>query len=63
MKALSLVLVFVFLIIGIGYAMGWLQFFVHEPGTHHIKHAILAWVLALLSLIWFRFQSSPQPSR
>jgi hypothetical protein len=62
MKALAIALAVIFFIVGILYMMGTLQFLAHQPGPH-MKHAIIAWVLALLSLVWFRFQSSPQPSR
>jgi hypothetical protein len=44
----------VFLIAAILYATG------HGyPAGVHEKHAILAFVLAVLALVWFRFQSTP----
>lgn len=58
MKPLALVLALVFFVVGILYMTGTLQFLVHDSGPH-MKHAIVSWVLALLSLIWFRFQSQP----
>lgn len=64
MKIIALILAIVFFVIGLGYALGFLQLFVsHSEGTHHVKHAILFWVLAFLSIIWFRFQSAPRASR
>ncbi len=63
MKALAIVLALVFFVAGILYMTGMLQLFAHHETGPHVKHAILAWVLALLSLIWYRFQSSPQTSR
>jgi hypothetical protein len=27
--------------------------------AHHVTHLVVAWVLALLCLIWARFQSAP----
>ena len=62
MKIAAIILAIVFFVVGLGYAMGWLQFMVSsaEAGGHHVKHAILFWVLALLALIWYRFQSAPQ---
>ncbi len=57
MKALALLLAAVFLIAAILYATG------HGyPSGIHTKHAILAFVLAVLALVWFRFQSSPASS-
>jgi hypothetical protein len=28
--------------------------------THHITHLVVLWVLALLCVIWARFQSAPR---
>ena len=62
MKTLALVLAVVFFIAGIMYMTGKLQFATDDTGPH-VKHAIVSWVLALLSLIWYRFQTSPQRAR
>ena len=59
LKILAIVLALVFFVTGILYMTGTLQLLAHEGGPH-MKHAIVAWVLALLSLVWYRFQSSPQ---
>jgi hypothetical protein len=46
-----------FLIAAILYATG------HGyPSGVHTKHAIVAFVLAVLALVWFRFQSAPAGS-
>lgn len=58
MKALALALAVIFFIVGLAYAMGWLQLFTSEASPHHVKHAIVFWVLAFLGLIWYRFQSN-----
>lgn len=58
MKALAIVLAIVFFVCGILYMTGTLQLFTHDTGAH-VKHAIACWVLALLALIWYRFQSQP----
>jgi len=57
MKQLALLLAVVFLIIAILYWTG--HFY---PSGVHTKHGIVAVVLALLSLVWYRFQSA-SPSR
>ena len=61
MKPLSLVLAVVFFILGILYGLGKINFFTASGGTHehHYSHLIICWFLALLCLIWFRFQSQP----
>ncbi|MGB8266067.1 MAG: hypothetical protein WCE44_07085 [Candidatus Velthaea sp.] len=57
MKAVALLLAVVFFVIAILYLTG------HGyPAGVHYKHAILAFVLAVLSLVWFRFVSSPASS-
>jgi hypothetical protein len=57
MKALAIVLAVVFLA-----ACG---YYLTPAGGHHLKHAVVFLVLALLSLVWLRFQSSgaSAPSR
>jgi hypothetical protein len=57
MKQLALILAVVFLIIAVLYWTG--HFY---PAGVHTKHGIVAVVLALLCLVWYRFQSA-SPSR
>ncbi len=60
MKALAIVLAIVFFVLGLLYGMGTINFFT-KSGTehaHHMTHLVVCWVLALLCLIWYRFQSS-----
>jgi hypothetical protein len=60
-RNIALVLALVFFLIGILYGIGRINWFT-ESGTahaHHITHLIAAWFLALLCLIWARFQSAP----
>ncbi len=56
MKPLALVLAIVFFIIAILYALGIMQFG-SQHGGRHLSHAVLFVVLAVLSLVWMRFQS------
>jgi hypothetical protein len=61
MKALALVLAVAFFIIGIFYGLGKINILT-ESGTthaHHVSHLVVAWILAILCLIWYRFQSTP----
>lgn len=62
MKALALLLAAIFFVLGILYGLGILNFFTHSGTTHahHITHLVILWVLALLCLIWARFQSAPR---
>jgi hypothetical protein len=62
MKVLALVLALVFFVLGILYGMGKINFFTESGGTHthHVTHMVVLWVLALLCLIWARFQSAPR---
>ena len=62
MKALSIVLAIAFFVLAGLYWTGAVQFAVHEVGGPHHKHAVLLAALGILSLIWFRFQTST-PSR
>lgn len=60
MKALAIVLAIVFFVLGLLYGMGTINFFT-KSGTehaHHMTHLVVSWVLALLCLIWYRFQTS-----
>jgi FtsH-binding integral membrane protein len=60
MKVLANVLAFVFLVIGLLYGLGTINFFTNtgEAHAHHISHLVICWVLALLCLVWARFQNS-----
>ena len=62
MKALSIVLAIAFFVLAGLYWTGAVQIGVHEASGPHHKHAVLFAALGILSLIWFRFQSS-SPSR
>ena len=53
MKQLALILAAVFVVIAILYWTG--HFY---PAGVHTKHGIVAIVLALLCLVWYRFQST-----
>jgi hypothetical protein len=60
-KTLALALAVIFFILGILYGLGTINVFT-KSGTehaHHVSHLVVCWVLALLSMIWYRFQSSP----
>jgi hypothetical protein len=64
MRVIALALAAIFFILGILYGMGKIDFLT-ESGTahpHHISHLVVCWVLALLCLIWARFQGSPTRS-
>ncbi len=62
MKVLAIVLAVVFIVLCILTATGAMSFApaLGVDGTHHTKHAVLYAVLALLSLVWFRFASAPR---
>jgi hypothetical protein len=53
MKQISLVLAVVFLIVAVLY---WTGHFI--PAGVHVKHGIVAVILALLCLVWYRFQAA-----
>ncbi|MGA2759533.1 MAG: hypothetical protein ABSF08_04315 [Candidatus Cybelea sp.] len=62
MKSLALVLAVVCFIVGILYGLGTINWFTQSGAghAHHITHLIVFWVLALLCVIWARFQSAPR---
>jgi hypothetical protein len=62
MRVVALALAIVFFVLGILYGMGKINFFTQSglQHTHHITHLVILWVLALLCLIWARFQSAPR---
>jgi hypothetical protein len=64
MRVIAIVLAIAFFILGILYGVGKIDFFTESGAAHahHITHLVICWVLALLSLIWARFQSSPARS-
>jgi hypothetical protein len=51
-----------FFLIGILYGLGKINWFTESGAghAHHITHLVVAWALALLCLIWARFQSAPR---
>lgn len=53
MKPLALILAAAFLVIAILY---WTGHFI--PAGTHLKHGIVSIILALLCLVWYRFQSA-----
>jgi hypothetical protein len=61
MKPIAYVLALIFFVLGILYGMGKINLFTQSGAehSHHITHLIILWVLALLCLIWARFQSQP----
>jgi hypothetical protein len=61
MRTLAFVLAAVFFVLGILYGLGKINWLT-ESGpqhSHHVTHLIVLWFLALLCLIWARFQSAP----
>jgi hypothetical protein len=54
MKALALVLAAAFLVLAVLYWTGHAPY----PTGVHYKHAVAMLVLAVASLVWFRFQST-----
>jgi hypothetical protein len=64
MRVIAILLAIAFFVLGILYGLGKVNFFT-QSGTahpHHVTHLVICWVLALLALIWARFQSSPTRS-
>lgn len=61
MRVIALVLALIFFVLGILYGWGKIHFFTESGAAHahHITHLVVCWVLALLCLIWARFQGSP----
>ncbi len=61
MKGLAIVLAIAFFVIGLLYGLGTINFLTKSGAehTHHISHLVISWVIALLCMIWYRFQSSP----
>lgn len=64
MRVIAIALALVFFILGILYGLGKINFFTESGAAHahHITHLVVCWALALLCLIWARFQGSPSAS-
>jgi hypothetical protein len=62
MRVVALVLAVVFFVLGILYGLGKINFFTASGAAHahHVTHLVVLWFLALLCLIWARFQSAPR---
>jgi hypothetical protein len=62
MRVVAIVLAVVFFVLGILYGTGTINYFTESGAahSHHVKHLVVLWVLALLSLIWARFASAPR---
>ncbi len=61
MRVIATVLAIAFFILGILYGLGKVNFFTESGAghAHHVTHLVICWVLALLALIWARFNGSP----
>jgi hypothetical protein len=64
-KPLALLLAAVFFVLGALYGLGKINFLTKsgEAHSHHVSHLVVCWVIALLALIWYRFQTNAEPSR
>jgi hypothetical protein len=64
MRVIAIALAIVFFILGILYGLGKINFLTESGAghAHHITHLVVCWALALLCLIWARFQSAPSAS-
>jgi hypothetical protein len=62
MRVVAIALAIIFFVLGILYGMGKINFFTQSGAqhAHHITHLVVLWVLALLCLIWARFQGAPR---
>ncbi len=62
MRVVAYLLAAVFFVLGILYGLGMVNLFTESGAAHahHVTHLIILWVLALLCLIWARFQSAPR---
>ena len=61
MRIIAIVLAVVCFVLGILYGLGKINWFTESGAghAHHITHLVVLWALALLCLIWARFQSAP----
>ena len=57
-----MLLAVVFFVLGILYGLGTINFFTESGAghAHHYSHLVICWALALLCLIWARFQTAPR---
>ncbi|MGA7356781.1 MAG: hypothetical protein WA431_17460 [Candidatus Cybelea sp.] len=62
MRVIALALAVLFFVLGILYGLGKVNLFTESGAghAHHITHLVILWVLALLCVIWARFQSAPR---
>jgi hypothetical protein len=62
MRVVAYVLAAAFFVLGILYGMGRINLFTQSGAAHahHVTHLVILWFLALLCLIWARFQSAPR---
>ena len=62
MRVIAIGLAVVLFVLGILYGMGKINYFTQSGAAHahHITHLVVLWALALLCLIWARFQSAPR---
>ncbi len=62
MRVVAYLLAVVFFVLGILYGLGKVNLFTESGAAHahHVTHLIILWVLALLCLIWARFQRAPR---
>jgi hypothetical protein len=62
MRVVAVALAIIFFVLGILYGMGKINLFTQSGAqhAHHVTHLVVLWVLALLCLIWARFQSTPR---
>ncbi len=62
MRVIAIALAIIFFVLGILYGMGKINLFTQSgpQHAHHITHLVILWVLALLCLIWARFQGAPR---
>jgi hypothetical protein len=62
MRVIALTLAVLFFVLGILYGLGKVNLFTESGAghAHHITHLVILWVLALLCVIWARFQSAPR---
>ncbi|MBV8531651.1 MAG: hypothetical protein JO104_10065 [Candidatus Eremiobacteraeota bacterium] len=62
MRVVAIVLAVIFFVAGILYGMGKINLFTQSGAAHahHLTHLVVLWALALLCLIWARFQSAPR---
>ena len=62
MRVVAIALAVIFFVLGILYGLGKVNFFTQSGAAHahHITHLVVLWVLALLCLIWARFQGAPR---